>query len=294
MSSFVRKLLYGEERKKDFTEANLPVTRREQFGYVIKRRGFRLLAINTGVFTFFIPVLLWRMLCLAYESSFDNITIDNVSAYIQYVIYYKSIPRAVCMGVAGLGLAGGFHAIRMIVWGEPVGTARSFLRGIRYSFVQYFIGGMLYGVFCMIIEIVEVMIYSGYISDKSMKILAMGSIVLSKFLLVASGMFAMALLSNYNIKVLHCIKNSILLVMGSLFKTAGFIILSLGPSILWFVTGYIFMDIIGILILLLCGFAYSLLIWCLYTNSIFDRYINQKNYPEYYRKGLRKERNHNA
>lgn len=289
MSGFVRKLLYGEEKKRDFTEANLPATRREQFGYVIKRRGFRLLAINAGVFAFFIPVLLWRILCAAYESSFGAITIDNVSAYIQYVITYKSIPRTVCMGVAGLGLAGGFHAIRMIVWGEPVGTFRSFLRGIRYSFVQYFIGGMLYGVFGMITEIVEIMIFCGYISDKSMKIFAMGSIVLSKFLVVAIGMFAMALMSNYNIKVFHCIKNSILLVISTLFKTAGFMFLSLGPSILWFMTGYIFMDIAGILILLLCGFAYSLLTWCLYTNSIFDRYINLKSYPDYYRKGLRKE-----
>ena len=200
MSSFVRKLLYGEERKKDFTQANLPATRREQFGYVIKRRGFRLLGINAGVFLFFVPVLLWHMLCLSYETSFDTITIDNISAYIQYVIAYKSIPRIVCMGGAGLGLAGGFHAIRMIVWGEPVGTVRSFLCGIRYSSVQYFVGGMLYGVYCMITEVAESLIFCGHILDKNMKILAMGSILLSKFMVAAIGMFAMALLSNYNIK----------------------------------------------------------------------------------------------
>lgn len=288
MSEFFRKVLYGNERKQDFTEANLPATRREQFTYVIKTRWLKLLTVNFGVLLFFIPLLFWRIICLSYGSAFGKITVENVSGYIQYVVAYKSVPRAVFIGGAALGIAGGFHAVRMIVWGEPIGTLRAFFRGIKYSWLQYFLGGIVYGVFCGIVEIAEALVASGSLSDRMMSVLAFGGLVISRVLIMSVGMFALALVSNYNMKMLHCIKSSILLAIQTLFKTLKFLIISLLPSVIWFLTGNIYMEIIGQLILIVCGFVYSLLVWCLYTNSIFDRYINLKSYPDYYRKGLQK------
>ncbi len=288
MGEFFRKILYGNERKQDFTEASLPATRREQFSYVIKTRWLKLLTVNFWVMLFFIPLLLWRMICLSYGSSFGELSAENVSAYIQYITSYKSIPRAVLMGVAALGIAGGFHAVRMIVWGEPIGTLRAFFKGIKYSWIPYFLGGVLYGAFCCATEVADAMIASGGLSNRTMSVLAFSGLVISRILLVSVGMFALALVSNYSMNMLHCIKSSILLAIQTLFRTLKFLAISLLPTTIWFMFGNVYLEIAGQFVLLVCGFVYSLLIWCLYTNSIFDRYINLKSYPDYYRKGLRK------
>lgn len=294
MSEFFRKVLYGNERKQDFTEENLPATRREQFFYVIKTRWIKLLTVNFFVLLFFIPLLLWRMICLSYGSSFGEITVENVSGYIEYVVAYKSVPRVVLIGVAALGIAGGFHAVRMIVWGEPIGTLRAFFKGIRYSWMSYFFGGVLYGAFCGVSEVADAIVASGALSDRTISVIAFSGLVISRVLIVSVGMFALALVSNYSMKTLHCIKSSVLLAIQTLFKTLKFLIISLLPSTIWFLLGNIYLEIVGILVLLVCGFVYSLLVWCLYTNSIFDRYINLKSYPDYYRKGLRKGEINNA
>lgn len=294
MGEFFRKILYGNERKQDFTEASLPATRREQFFYVIKTRWLKLLTVNFGVMLFFIPLLLWRMICLSYGSSFGELSAENVSAYIQYITSYKSIPRAVLMGVAALGIAGGFHAVRMIVWGEPIGTLRAFFKGIRYSWMPYFLGGVLYGAFCCVSEVADALIASGGFSNRTMSVLAFSGLVISRILIVSVGMFALALVSNYSMNMLHCIKSSILLAVQTLLKTLKFLALGLLPTTIWFMFGNVYLEIAGQFVLLVCGFVYSLLIWCLYTNSIFDRYINLKSYPDYYRKGLRKGEINNA
>lgn len=289
MSGFFRRVLYGNERKHDFTDANLPATRREQFVYVIKNRWLKLLATNFWVFLFFLPLLLWHLCCLAYEFSFGKVTTENVAGFVEYILAYKSVPAIVCMAVAGIGLAGGIHSIRMIVWGEPIGTVRAFFRGIKYSWGQYLIGSILYGVFCVVAEVAEGMVFCGAISDKMVQIILVGALWASELLIVSLGMFSMALISNYNIKMHVCIKNSVLITISTLFRTIAFLFVSLFPTILWFVVGSVYLEFIGIVLLLLGGFAYSILVWCLYTNGVFDRYINQKDYPDYYRRGLRKE-----
>lgn len=290
MSGFFRRVLYGKERKSDFTEANLPATRREQFVYVIKTRWRRLLTVNVWVFLFFTPLLLWHLLCLSYESSFGNLTEENISAYIQYVSAYKSIPRTIFMGVAGLGLAGGLHAIRMIVWGEPVGPVRAFFHGIRHSYIQFLIGGFFYGIFRTILEVAKILVFGGGVLEDGMQIIVVASVILSEYMIVIFGMFMMALVSNYNIRFLHCMKNSILLTVSTLMKTLLVLCAGLLPTAGWFLIGHIVSHLIGIVILMSVGFAYSIMVWCLYTNSIFDRYINYQSYPDYYRKGLRKEK----
>ena len=55
----------------------------------------------------------------------------------------------------------------------------------------------------------------------------------------------------------------------------------------YWLIGIIYMYFIGIVLLGLLGLSYAILTWVLYTNSSYDLYINIKQYPEIYRKGLR-------
>ena len=141
-------------------------------------------------------------------------------------------------------------------------------------------------------ELAKILAFGSGILDATMQILAAASIILAQILIVMFGMFMMALISNYNINFLHCMKNSVLLTLTTLLKTALVLCASLLPITGWFLFGNIILELIGIMLLMSVGFAYSMLVWCLYTNSIFDRYINHKSYPDYYRKGLRKEEWH--
>ncbi len=43
---------------------------------------------------------------------------------------------------------------------------------------------------------------------------------------------------------------------------------------------------IGVFFISCFGFGYLECVWVLYTNSVFDKYINAVNYPDFVRKGL--------
>ena len=58
------------------------------------------------------------------------------------------------------------------------------------------------------------------------------------------------------------------------------------PIAIIFAIGNIYLDLIAQVILGLCGFSYCIMKISLYTNEFYDEYINVKDYPEYYRKGL--------
>ena len=286
MSDLSKKILFGDDDGKDFTNANLPKTRKKQFLYLLKTRLHKLFYINLLVFLFAMPLMLWHTLCLAYSFSFGEITVENIGGYISFLVYYKAIPNVFLTVLAFLGIAGGLHIIRLISWGEPVSLVKTFFRGIRLNIKQFSIIGFIVGIVAALYDFAFTMV--SYAGGDSPFVLGMSfcGLLLSAVIMFSISIFLLTLCSTYNIKLTTALKNSIILFVKNIFKTLKTLCITILPLAVIFAIGNIYLDLIAQVILGLFGFSYCILKISLYANEFYDEYINVKDYPEFYRKGL--------
>ena len=286
MSDFGRKILFGDDNGKDFTNESLPKTRKKQFMYLVKTRLHKLFYINLLVLFFAIPLMLWHTLCLTYSFSFGEITVENIGEYIYFLIYYKSIPNVLLTILALLGIAGGLHTIRLISWGEPISLPKTFFRGIKLNLKQFSAIGLIFGIVFALYDLAVTMVsYSSGDSPFIMGLSVCGLLVSAIFML-SIAVYMLTLCSTYNIKFATALKSGIVLFVKNIFSTVKLLCITVLPSVVIFAIGNIYLDLIAQVILGLGGFSYSILKVSLYTNEFYDEYINIKDYPEFYRKGL--------
>lgn len=286
MSDLGRKILFGDDGGKDFTNESLPKTRKKQFMYLVKTRLHKLFYINLLVLLFAIPLMLWHTLCLTYSFSFGEITVENIGEYIYFLLYYKSIPNVLLTIIAFFGIAGGLHTIRLISWGEPITLPKTFFRGIKLNLKQFSIIGFICGIVIALYDFAFTMVsYSSGDSSFVMGLSFFGLLISVVFMLSISA-FLLTLCSTYNIKFTTALKNSIILFVKNIFSTFKILCITVLPVTIAFAIGNIYLDLIAQVILGLGGFSYCIMKILLYTNEFYDEYINVKDYPEFYRKGL--------
>lgn len=286
MSSIGRKILFGDDKIKKFTNSDLPKNRKQQFLYLVKTRLSKLFYVNLLVCLFAFPLLIWHLMCLSHSFSFGEINAENFNAYLQFVTYYKSSLRLVLAIPASYGIAGGLYVIRRMAWGEPISLLKTFFKGIKLNLLQFSIFGIIYGIFAGIYDSASAILAFIYPSDGIEAVVFRGGMILSVFLFIGVAQFLVTLCSTYSVKTLSAIKNSFILVGKTLPKTMGILCLSVFPFGIMLSIGNVFIDIICIVILLIFGFSYMLTVISLYTNSIYDEFINANDYPDYYRRGL--------
>lgn len=286
MSDFSKKILFGDDNGKDFTNANLPATRKKQFLYLIKTRTHKLFYINLLVLLFAIPLMLWHTFCLAYSFSFGEITVENINGYLSFILYYKSIPNIFLMVIAFWGIAGGLHTIRFISWGEPILLPKTFFRGIKLNIKQFSIIGLIVGICTALYDFAFTMV--SYAAGDSPFVTGMSffGLLLSVVIMLSVSVFLLTLCSTYNIKITTALKNAIILFVKNIFSTLKVLCITVLPLAIIFAVGNIYLDLIAQVILGLLGFSYCIMKISLYTNEFYDEYINIKDYPEFYRKGL--------
>jgi hypothetical protein len=128
-------------------------------------------------------------------------------------------------------------------------------------------------------------------------------IVLFIALLLIGGIFAFSALSYaltmsslYYMKLTTIIKYSLMLTLKKILLNTIFSLITYGVFFLLFGSGNIYLYFVGIIVMGLIWISFTSLIWVTFTNSSYDIYINYKQYPSFYRKGLRplKEETNNA
>ena len=111
-------------------------------------------------------------------------------------------------------------------------------------------------------------------------------LLISAVIMLAISVFLLTLCSTYNIKLTTALKNSIILFVKNIFGTLKILCITILPLAIIFAVGNIYLDLIAQVVLGLFGFSYCIMKISLYTNEFYDEYINIKDYPEFYRKGL--------
>jgi hypothetical protein len=99
--------------------------------------------------------------------------------------------------------------------------------------------------------------------------------------------YCLTLSSLYVMRLSTIFKTSVIFTLKKFPLNILFILITYGIVAGWFIVGIVYLYFIGIIITAIIGISYSILAWVLYTNSSYDIYINLKQYPAIYRKGLR-------
>ena len=88
-------------------------------------------------------------------------------------------------------------------------------------------------------------------------------------------LWMVALGVNYQMKFFTMLRNSFLMVIGTLPQTVFFGLIALLPFLLFAIGGTLFL-LIAIIVCLLFGLSFLLLVWLDFAQWVFDKYINPK------------------
>ena len=268
-------------QKKDFDVNHLPSTRRQLFKKVFISRFGKLFQVNILCFAFLLPYICWDLLTNIYKSSLTTLT-----SLTQFVIYIKS-PLVILFTMLGfIGLSGTIYYIRRLSWSEPVYLFKTFYHGIKQSYKQFLIFGFFTSLFICLFDLAITMIQNTNL-DLIYAIISISGLTISAILFLSILSYALTLSSLYEMRISTIIKTSVVLTLRKMFKNLVFELLTYVLILIWFLSGIIYFYFIGIVIIAIIGISYSILVWVLFTNSSYDLYINLKQYPNIYRKGLK-------
>ena len=293
IGGLINRLLVGSEKSEGYARASLPSNRWELFWDIFKGRFWKLVIINLLVLLFFIPLFVLIFFRSAGISGFGanmpfgqgfGVGYQAPPSLVGYkesivlnvnVMIYVLLPLV--LGIAAVGLAGGAYVIRNMVWTEGIFVANDFWRGVKQNIKQMLLIAVVYSLIFYIsrvaISLSDYSIASGanngwmFVASKILSIT-----FLFFFSVITMHMITMSV--TYELKFFALLKNSFLFTIGLLPQNLVFLALGALPFIVAALGG--FLTAIGIILILLLGFALILLIWTVFCQWAYDRFINDK------------------
>lgn len=267
--------------KIDWDLHNLPTNRFEVFFDSVRQRYLLFFRLGLAAVLFTLPLL---ALTVIRDFSLYNV-IDQVSegvltensgvARIYSIRFWAAIIRIPLLIIASIGLCGIFGVLRQLAWGEGIFYRADFKDGIKRGAATFSVTSILAGILLLINECAS---FTGNPFGKYLIFTA--SVIVAPILILA------VLQSEiYRASYLGYIKNATVMYVKELPKTLLWLLVTALP-----LTVLLIQDLfLKYLLSLLGAFLWiplACFVWVLYSNAVFDRYINRKDYPQLYKKGI--------
>ena len=279
----------GRDDNPDFTLENLPGSRWAVFKDVLFNRFGALVKINLLMLLFALPAIVWYFLTMqakVAEGTFINYTgnfgfgfprvVDAVKIRLKYSLqsqlFYSLIMVPLLM-IASIGMAGGFHSIKMLVWGEGIAVINTFFKGIKANIVPFLWSTLFVGLSLTLVQY-NISAY-GLLITGVLGVMSLVASIVLLVLLLFMVMFIYTQAATYKIGFFGLIKNSFLFAIGLLFHNIFFIGITAIPILILLFAG----AQLGMIIMLfyaLLGLSLTVLIWTLYSHYVFDKFLNDK------------------
>lgn len=275
-------------RVDDFELNDLPLNRRQQFFDIVKNDWKTLLWMGLILLFFSLPylsvdVLHWFIKGnLPTQLADDGGTPEMIASGIMLTdIIYEATLVVATLFIA-VPLAGIARVFKRLVHGEGVLFKNDFFDGIKMNCWQFLVLMFIYAVLRFLVQIVFIYIQGiPYMAEivygVSMAILYIVFVPILLFMFAEGSIYKMKFMMNF--------KNSSQLAFNSILWMMIFSALIFGVYFMRYINHPILRVGLDALIILLSPLY--LLALSLFTMSRFDKYINQENYPDIYRKGLR-------
>jgi len=277
-------------------EIIFPKNRKEMFQVLAKYHKMDLLKLNllTVVFGLLtIGIIYFAMLLIgSVPTLVSNGTIELVKpGDMDYSILFTSIIYLVTLfGILVitniplfLAFGGLTYAVSRIIYAVPeYNVTKDFFSGIKRNYKSTLPLSFVFSIGCLF----SVGVSALYILNEAPNIVRILSFIIAGIVFLTV-LFVTFIAINYN-NVYECkfwvlLKNSWLLFFTNPFKSIGFLLLALIPFALLFIP---FIIPIFPAIMVFFGFSYFIVIEILYSDSLFDKYINEKAHPEIVKRGM--------
>ena len=284
--------IFGKRKPKvakiDFTEASLPHSRRDVFRDVLKNRWKDLLKLGALLLLFSLPLLVFGAVgeinaaniyaeykngAISAETCASEVAASNGAFALIKIIGYI---------IFSVGIAGSARVLRQIIWDEPLFFSEDFKDGIKIYGGQFALAMFLYGL-CAYTAV--------FFSSATNGILYAIALGLGVFILLPAMFFWLSERTVYASRIGENIRNGFMFYVRTLFKSIGMLLLAFLPFILEYVLEFfgLYNFIFKYSYLLICTFLFlplGIMLWLLYTYSVFDKYINAELFPEILHKGF--------
>lgn len=284
--------IFGKRKPKvakiDFTEASLPHSRRDVFRDVLKNRWKDLLKLGALLLLFSLPLLVFGAVgeinaaniyaeykngAISAETCASEVAASNGAFALIKIIGYL---------IFSVGIAGSARVLRQIIWDEPLFFSEDFKDGIKIYGGQFALAMFLYGL-CAYTAV--------FFSSATNGILYAIALGLGVFILLPAMFFWLSERTVYASRIGENIRNGFMFYVRTLFKSIGMLLLAFLPFILEYVLEFfgLYNFIFKYSYLLICTFLFlplGIMLWLLYTYSVFDKYINAELFPEILHKGF--------
>ena len=267
--------------QEDYTASDLPLTRKDVFFECYKERFSLIFKIGLVCLLSLLPAFIVMFMKDLYIISATSTLPEQTEEAILNIYYSANAVYGLfevgAFVVFGVLFAGVVQILRQMLWNEPIFFGDDFKNGLKSNAVRFgtsaFILAMINYLLNMLTESLWTYILSG------------GFIALILPVAVWFGLQNIY----YRVSVVASIKNAILMYTKTLPATVLLFVATIIPF--WLATSVINFVFIKLIVLLVMGLFYVVpltMCWILYALHIFDKYINQEQYPEIYRKGMRK------
>lgn len=265
----------------DYTETDLPATRKDVFCECYRERFRLLFRIGLMCFVVLIPVIIISFMRDYYVvvtvSGLKEPTTEDIAKVYYTADMVYGLYQIAAQTLFAVLFAGVMQILRQTLWNEPVFFGDDFRRGIKSNALNCGVAALLLAA-------------SNYL-------LSMFSASVIKYLLYGVLLFMVLPVAiwfalhgvYYKLGAGSAIKNAVLLYVRTVPYTLVLIICTVAPF--WLVMNLITLLLAKYIVFVVLALFYVVpltMCWMLYASHIFDKYINKENYPEIYRKGMRK------
>ena len=274
-----------DAKTNDLTKKDLPHNRKQIFLDLLKNQKRQMVSLSMLLFIFLLPVvvdlLIFNMFILNVSSSETN-----YGSIVFSLIFYMMIIAIPCSIIGFVGLSGLAHVSKMIVWQEGVLNGPEFFVGIKKNWKHAIFFGLIWGIslFILVIGILFMLRTQGSVSQPWLNSVGIGLCIVQFIVLSIVCVYSLTYDCYYVNSFRQVFKNCFVFFAAKFFKNLLLFVLTTG-----LVVGLMFVDFIAqIVIIIVIAFlsSFMMIAWTLLSHEAFDQYINQYNYPEYYKKGL--------
>lgn len=290
------RMLEGCEQNGEGTRRSPSKSRYQVFKDIFKEHLKEVSLINLLILIFFIPLIIVLVISSIYAQG--NAIFYPFGANLG--IGYPAMPDLqgtsewlsfqsglyTCFGillasvVASVGLAGGMYSVRNLIWTEGRFVAKDFWRGVKLNYKNALQTALF---FCtvLLLTVTEVNVAEFNIAMGTGNVIWLRiSQVTCYVLLAVVALMALWMISfgvTYKTTFFGMLKNSFLLMVGTIIQTIFFAVIALLPFALFFIGNFgEFLSTIALTLMLLISFSFSLLVWLSFTQWVFDRFIAPK------------------
>ena len=282
------KALEGNEIS-DYARDAIPKGRWSDTWTVFKSNFSKIVINNLLTMVFFIPLVVIIYMRSVYIStvagyypfsanigigypSYPNITGLSEQLYMSADLMFYSLAIVAAL-IAAVGLAGSCYSMKKLLTTHGQFTVKGFFRGVKKCYLNVALPTALFMIvfFCtmLVCDWKELTIAQG--GSAAWPTAAMVLMIILCVLVGIICMWFIAVGVSYNVGPIQLIKNSFVLIVGSIIQTV--IMLGIAFIPVWFLLMGSLMRIIAFIIFIVFGFSYVCLVWMSFTQWVFDMYI---------------------